>query len=257
MLHRNNFKNSIKNRTLIIGSWVTIGEPSIIEILSTADFEWIGIDLEHTAIDFVITKNLISTAQGLNMSAIVRVGKNDELIIKRVMDSGADGIIVPMIKNRTEAIDSVNYLKYPPIGKRGIGIGRGNSYGTKFDEYRDWVENEAVLIIQIEHIESVRNIDEILDVSGIDAILIGPYDLSGSMGFPGQFHREDVKQAIDEVIKKAKSKNIPFGFHIVNTNPEETISKIESGANFVAYGTDFSFLGDIARNGMKTIKANI
>lgn len=257
MKHVNTFKNKIRNRELTIGSWVTIGESSIIEILSTAGFEWIGIDLEHTAIDFLTTKQLISTAQGLGMSAIVRVGKNDELIIKRVMDSGADGVIVPMVKNKSEAEDSVNFVKYPPTGKRGIGLGRANSYGTKFNEYQEWVEKESVLIVQIEHIDSVRNIDEILSVSGIDGILIGPYDLSGSMGFPGQFDREDVKLAIDEVLKKAKLKNIPFGFHIVNTDPKETINKIMSGGNFVAYGTDFSFMGDMARSGMKKIRESL
>lgn len=250
-------KNKLKNNELTIGSWIMMGNPMSVEVMALAGFEWLVIDIEHTSIDLATTENLIRTIQSHNMKALVRVSKNEEVIIKRVLDMGADGIIVPMVCSKEDAISAVNYTKYPPIGKRGVGLYRASKYGTKFEEYKKWVNDELVIIAQIEHIDAVNNIDDILQVDGIDGTIIGPYDLSGSIGYPGEFERDDVKDAVAKVLLKCKEYNIPSGFHVVDTNPDALKMKIEQGCTFLAYGIDYFFMRDAAMNGMKKLKEGL
>jgi len=250
-------KEKLQHNKLTIGSWITIGDTSVVEIMATANFEWLCVDMEHTTIDLNKAKMLITTIQANNMKALVRVSKNEEVIIKKVMDMGADGIIVPMIKNESEAKEAVGYVKYPPYGNRGVGLYRAQGYGTKFEEYKKWVNEEAIVIAQIEHIEAVNNIDDILAVDGIDGTIVGPYDLSGSMGAPGEYHRDEVKEAIERVRLACKKMNIPYGFHVIESNPEKLMERIDEGCTFLAYSLDFFFLGDSARSGMKKIKEKL
>lgn len=250
-------KNKLKNNLLTIGSWITIGHPSIVDIMASAGFEWLVIDLEHTSIDLSQAHILISTIQANGMKALVRVSKNEEVIIKRILDMGADGIVVPMVKSKTDALEAIDYAKYPPIGKRGVGLFRAQKYGLGFDDYKKWVNDELVIIAQIEHIEAVKNIEEIITTEGIDGIIIGPYDLSGSMGYPGEYHREDVKEAVAKVLKVCKEKNIPSGFHVIESDPAKLQERIAQGCTFLAYSLDFFFLGDCAREGMSKIQKDL
>ena len=170
------------------------------------------------------------------------------------MDAGANGVIVPMVKNAEEAKDAVSYVKYPPKGKRGVGLSRAQQYGIGFESYREWVQNESIVIIQIEHIEAVDNLPEILDVEGVDGIIVGPYDLSASMGKPGKFHDNDVKEVLNRIDQITLSKNKPLGFHVISSNHNELIEKIDKNYTFLAFSLDFFFLGDKAREEMNFIK---
>ncbi len=134
---KSNLKLKLATNKLTIGSWLTIPHQSIVEIMSSAGFEWLTIDIEHSAIDFQTTQNLIGHIQANDMEALVRVSKNDEVIIKRVMDSGANGIIVPMVKNAKEAREAVSYTKYPPFGKRGVGLSRAQHYGIALNHIKN------------------------------------------------------------------------------------------------------------------------
>ncbi len=250
-------KNKLKNNQLTIGSWVTIGHPSVVDIMASADFEWLVVDMEHTSIDLTMAHNLIATIQANGMKALVRVSKNEEVIIKRILDMGADGIVVPMIKSKADALEAIDYAKYPPLGKRGVGLFRAQKYGLGFDGYKKWVNEELVIIAQIEHIEAVENIEEIITTDGIDGVIIGPYDLSGSMGFPGEYNRDDVKEAIAKVLKICKENNVPSGFHVIESDPSKLQQRIDEGCTFLAYSLDFFFLGDCAREGMKTIREGL
>ena len=249
-----NLKQKLKNNELTFGSWIMMGNTMSVEVMALAGFDWLVVDIEHTAIDLETTLSLISTIQAHNMKALVRVSKNEEVVIKRVLDMGADGIIVPMVCSKEDAIEAVNYAKYPPFGKRGVGLNRAQKYGTKFEEYKKWVDEELVIIAQIEHIDAVENIDDILQVEGIDGTIIGPYDLSGSMGYPGEFDREDVKVAVQKVLDRCKKHNMPSGFHVVDTDPKNIQLKIDQGCTFLAYGIDYFFMRDAAMNGMKSLK---
>ncbi|WP_445665608.1 HpcH/HpaI aldolase family protein [Fodinibius sp. AD559] len=249
-----NLKSKLSENELTIGTWVTINHPAVIEILSSAGFEWITLDIEHSAINIESVQNLLGHIQGNGMEGLVRVSKNEEVIIKRVMDAGADGVIVPMVKNREEAQKAVSYVKYPPIGKRGVGLSRAQKYGTDFDGYKEWTNNESVVIAQIEHIEAVNNLEEILTTDGIDGTIVGPYDLSASMGHPGEYHREDVKEALQKVVHKTQELNKPLGFHVVESEYSELRKRIKQGYNFLAFSLDFFFLGDKAREEMTKFK---
>lgn len=250
-------KEKLKNNKLTIGSWIMMGNAMSVEVMALAGFEWLVVDLEHTSINLETAKNLITTIQANNMKALVRVNKNEEVVIKQILDMGADGIVVPMVCSKEDALQAVNYSKYPPVGKRGVGLYRASKYGTKFEEYKKWVDEELVIIAQIEHVNAVQNIDEILNVDGIDATIIGPYDLSGSMGYPGDFEREDVQEAVQKVLNKCKEYNIPSGFHVVDTNSEKIKEKIDQGCTFLAYGIDYFFMRDAAMNGMNKLKEGL
>ena len=247
-------KNKLKNNELTIGSWITIGHPAIPEILATAGFDWLTIDIEHNSIDIFMTQILISSIQSRNIAALVRVSKNDEVIIKHVLDAGADGVIIPMINSAEDAQKAVEYVKYPPKGNRGVGLSRAQNYGVGFNEYKNWLENHSVIVAQIEHISGVNNIESIIKTPGIDAIIIGPYDLSGSLGHPGDFKRKEVQEAILEVEKVCKEYNFPMGYHVVQPNSELMNETIQKGYKFIAFSTDFYFLGDSARLLMKEFK---
>lgn len=250
----NTLRKRIKAGELTLGSWITIGHPNVAEILANAGFDWLVIDIEHNPINIAMVQNLITTIQSKGVAAFVRVSKNEEVVIKHVLDAGADGIIVPMICSKEDAKLAVDYAKYPPIGKRGVGLARAQQYGTGFETYKKWVAENLVVIAQIEHIDGINNLEEIISVEGIDGTIIGPYDLSGSMGMPGEFEKPVVKEALTKYIDICKVHNFPMGFHVVNADPAKIQEKIDEGYRFIAYGTDFLFMGDTAINGMKQLK---
>jgi len=247
-------KEKLKNRENTIGSWITIGHQSIVDILAEAGFEWLTIDLEHTAIDFNETQILISSIQSHGMAALVRVSKNEEVVIKRVLDAGADGIIVPMVCSKEEAKRAVDFAKYPPIGKRGVGLNRAQRYGFGFEEYITWVNENLVVIAQIEHIDGVNNIEEIIQTNGIDGIIIGPYDLSGSLGIPGEYNDPIVQKALRKVEQVCLAHNKSLGYHVIEPDSSLITEKQKLGYNFIAFSTDFLFLGKKAVEEMHKLK---
>lgn len=247
-------KDKLKSNQLSLGSWVTIGHQSVVEIMASGGFDWLCLDMEHSVIELKDAQNLIAHIHANGMDALVRVGKNEEVIIKRIMDAGATGVIVPMVNSAEDARQAVDYVKYPPVGKRGVGLARAQKYGTGFDEYKTWLQESSVVIAQIEHIKAVENIEAILDVDGIDGIMIGPYDLSGSMGMPGEYHRPEVIQAIERVEKVCKEKQKPLGFHVIQPDHQLIADKVKSGFTFLAFSLDFFFLGDKVRTEMQQLR---
>ena len=247
-------KNKLLEKKLTIGSWISMPHPSVIETMCTAGFDWLTIDMEHTATNLETCFNAIQVIQSKGIDALVRVPQNEEVVIKKVMDSGASGVIVPMIKSVEDAKRAVSYVKYPPSGIRGVGLYRAQGYGTSFEKYKKWVDKNSVVIIQIEHIDAVNDLENILDVEGIDGIIVGPYDLSASMGKPGEFESPDVVEAIERVIKIGKMSDKSLGFHVIPSKAEALNEKIESGFNFLAFSLDFFFLGDRAREEMAYIR---
>lgn len=243
-------KEKLTQNRLTVGSWVTIGHQSVIEIMAGAGFDWLTLDMEHSVIQLETAQNLIGHIQAHNIEALIRVSKNEEVIIKRVMDAGADGVIVPMVNSREDARQAVDYVKYPPVGKRGVGLARAQKYGTGFEDYKEWLTRSSVVIAQVEHIQAVENIHNILQTEGIDGILIGPYDLSGSMGCPGEYHRKEVTDAIKTVEAACRKHNKPLGFHVIQPDHRLLEEKIDAGYTLLAFSLDFFFLGVKARDEM-------
>lgn len=237
-----------------IGSWITLNNPSIAEIMSDCGFDWLCIDMEHSIIDYSEAQLLIATIQSKGIQAFVRVGENNNRIIKRVLDAGADGIIIPMVNNKEEAIKAINSVKYPPVGKRGVGLARAQDYGFGFDNYKNNIAGNIKLIVQVEHIDAISNLQEILSLDGIDGSFIGPYDLSGSMGKPGKYNDDDVITVIRNYEITAKKFDKLIGYHVIEPDHKLVEQKIKAGYNFIAFSLDTLFLGTIARNQLKKIK---
>ena len=237
-----------------LGSWITLNNPSIAEIMADAGFDWLCVDMEHSVTDYSEAQQLIAAIQSKGKKAYVRVGENNNRIIKRVLDAGADGIIVPMVNSKEDAIKAIKSTKYPPKGNRGVGLARAQNYGFGFDNYKDNIADDIKIIVQIEHIDAVNNLDDILSLDEIDGTFIGPYDLSGSMGKPGRYNDIDVKDVILKYEITAKKYDKLMGYHVIEPDYKLVDEKIKSGYNFIAFSLDTYFLGSVIRNQLEKIK---
>jgi 2-dehydro-3-deoxyglucarate aldolase len=247
-------KEKLSNKELTIGSWVTLAHPAIAEIMARAGFDWLTVDLEHSVITIREAEELIRVIALCNVVPLIRLSSNDPVLIKRVMDAGAHGIIVPMVKTRIEADAAVAAVYYPPKGVRSVGLARAQGYGTTFQKYRKWLENKAVVIVQVEHIDAVNNLEDILSVPGVDGYFIGPYDLSASMGLPGQFDHPDMVAAIARVRQVGSVLGKPGGIHIVEPDIIQLEERIKEGFKFIAYSVDTRMLDTACRAGLAAVR---
>lgn len=248
-------KSKLTRNALTIGSWVTLGHPAIAEIMAAAGFDWLVLDMEHSVLELSEVQMLIQVLDSQQCPAIVRLTSNHPDQIKRVMDAGAAGVMVPMVKTAADAEAAVQAVYYPPRGRRGVGLARAQGYGARFQEYRHWLEDNAIIVAMIEHIDAVNAIDSILAVPGIDAYIIGPYDLSGSMGRPGELDYPDVQSAIEKVRETGRRLGKPGGIHVVEPDPELLRRNIDAGFNFLGYGLDIRILDTLCRSHMQNIRA--
>ncbi len=240
-----------------IGSWITISHPSVAEIMARAGFDWLVVDMEHSPISMSEAEEMIRVIHLCGLPSMVRVGENNANIIKRVMDSGASGVIVPMVNTLEEAEKVVKAVKYPPKGHRGVGLARAQGYGTLFEEYQRWVAEESTIIVQVEHIQAVKNLGEILSVEHVDGFIVGPYDLSASLGIPGQFNHPDMLDALDTIKDYINKGNKPFGFHVVEPDVNMALSKFQEGYSFLAFGVDFLFIGGMCRKTLGSLRESV
>tara|TARA_B000000475_G_scaffold268921_1_gene262135 strand:+ start:334 stop:966 length:633 start_codon:yes stop_codon:yes gene_type:complete len=210
--------------------------------------------MEHSVIDFLDAENLIRTADLAGSLPLVRLPSNDEVVIKRVLDAGAGGIIIPQINSEKDLLDAIRATKYAPEGIRGAGLARAQSYGCSFDEYKEIVDNNLIIVAQIENKDALKNLDSILSVPQLDAIIIGPYDLSASMGKAGQLDDNEVSNAIDTILTKSIDAGISCGIHIIEPLLDELESRSKQGFNFIAYSLDIRMLSHNAKEALGQIK---
>ena len=250
-------KAKLARNALTIGSWITLGHPSIAEIMAAAGFDWLVLDTEHSVLELNEVQMLIQVLEGRGCPAIVRLTSNHPDQIKRVMDAGATGVMVPMIKTAADAEAAVRAVYYPPRGQRGVGLARAQGYGARFQQYRHWLEENAVIIAMIEHIDAVNAIDSILSVPGVDGYIIGPYDLSGSIGRPGEFDYPEVQSAIERVKEAGRRLGKPGGIHVVEPDLDQLRHNIQAGFSFLGYGLDIRILDTVCRNHLQSIRGNL
>jgi len=248
MQEMQSIKQKIRRKEITLGSWVQMPDPFSTEIMARAGFDWLAIDLEHGFINLDGAFRLIQTIDNAGALPLVRLHQNDPSTIRRVMDAGAGGVIVPMINTSEEAERVVDAVKYSPEGKRSFGLGRAHKFGLNFDTYIHEINQTSIIVIQIEHKDALANLGTILTVPGIDAIVIGPYDLSGSMGIPGKFDDPAFSSAVTQIINKVKKSPIALGIHIVHPSEQDLNERIRQGFTFIAYGMDTIFLQNGARN---------
>jgi 2-keto-3-deoxy-L-rhamnonate aldolase RhmA len=247
-----------KSKRVTVGSWLSLGSPYVAEIMVRAGFEWLVIDMEHSAANGLSqVQSLIQVIDLAGCKPFVRLPANDPTVIKQVMDAGAHGVIVPMVNTRAEAEAAVEAVRYPPRGKRGVGLWRAQGFGRTFEAYRQWLEESSTVVVQIEHHQAVENLEEILSVDGVDGFIIGPYDLSASLGVPGAFDQPQVVNALEDVEAIARKTEKWAGYHIVYPDQDQFKDKIRRGYNFIAYGVDFTYLTHFIDQEMAFVKETL
>lgn len=237
-----NLKQKIASKQLVVGTWVTLGHGAIGEIFARAGSDWVTIDLEHSVIDLSAAQELIRAVDLCGSAPLVRLSSIDAVQIKRVMDAGAHGVIAPNVKSRADAEAVVQALHYPPTGTRGVGLARAQKYGAGFKDYVRWLSESAVAMIQIEHIDAIANLELIFTTPGIDGFLIGPYDLSASLGKPGDFANPEFISAMNEIKTIAKKVGMPSGIHVVEPDAEAFNKARQEGFKIIAYSVDMRIL---------------
>jgi len=247
-----NLVNELKEkRKPLIGTIVSLPSASATEALSHCGFDWLWIDMEHGALELEHIQHILM-AKGDRCAGYVRIPLNEEVWIKRVLDLGADGVIVPNVKSKEEAEWVVDACKYPPLGSRSAGLARAQGYGHKdFGEYAKEANENISVLLQIEHVEGVENIDGILDVEGVSAIIIGPYDLSGSLGKLGAVQDKDVTFAINKVFNKCKRRGVPIGIFAMNA--EHGKEYLKKGFDLLAIGIDVHYMWTAARASLNAV----
>lgn len=239
-MKKNLVKKLLREGEVALGAWLTLGSPIVAEIIASLGFDWVVIDTEHASIDIETTQSIIQAISGTDTVPIVRVPWNDPALIKRALDAGAYGLVVPMVNTKEEAVRAVQASRYPPMGIRSYGGPRVKLYGG--DDYFYHANEEIALIVQIEHITAVENIDEILTVEGVDAFFIGPMDLAASMGIKLGLDNPDprFKKAVNRALEAGKKHNVPGGIYV--SGSEAANQRIEQGFQLVALGSDERFL---------------
>lgn len=233
------FKARLKRREVLLGPLVTLGSTEVAEILSRVGFDWLWIEMEHAPTGLTRVQEMLQAAAG-RVPCLVRVPWNDGVWIKRVLDTGCDGIVVPQVRTADEAQEAVQACWYPPAGTRSVGIARAQGYGMDFQEFIGRSNEQLTIVLQTEHIDAVNNIESILDVSGFDAVLIGPYDLSASMGLTGQVGHPDVQEAIGTIRTACSRRHVPTGIFAVDAPTAR--AQIDEGCTLIALGVDTMYL---------------
>lgn len=245
------FRRRLHSGELLVGTMVTQGSADIAELLASAGFDWLFVDAEHSPMTAGDIQRVLQGA-GQAMPCLVRVAASEETSIKRALDVGAAGIIVPMVNSAEQAAQVVRWAKYPPQGSRGVGVGRAHGYGLKFKEYLDKANEETAVVIQAEHVAAVENIEKIVQVEGIDAVFIGPYDLSASLGKLGELDHPQILAAIEQVTQVCRQANIPLG--CFGLAAEAVQPYMERGYKLIAVGIDTMILGFAAKELLSQIR---
>jgi len=246
------FLEKLRRKELLIGTIVTLASTEVVEIYCTAGFDWLFIDLEHSALNMREAQLLMQAATG-SAACFIRIPANDETWIKKALDIGADGIIIPQVQTGEEVRQAVQASKYPPQGTRSVGLARAQGYGAKFQEYVSTANTETAVIIQIEHIAAVNTVEDILAVTGVDGLFIGPYDLAASMGKMGRPDDPEVTAAMARVAKSARQAEMPLG--IFGATPGSVAPYIMQGYTLIAVGIDTQLLGQTAQNIVSEVSA--
>jgi 2-keto-3-deoxy-L-rhamnonate aldolase RhmA len=203
-------RNQLQTGAPLFGTVVGLSSLDTAEILAEAGFDWFFVDIEHSAMGPAEAQGLLQAIAG-RVPSLLRIPLNDEIWIKKALDTGAAGIIVPQVNTAEAAARAVRLSKYPPMGTRSAGSSRAHGYGARLQEYLDSANRETLVVVQIEHIQAVENVEAILDVEGLDALFVGPYDLSASMGRIGQVDSPEVQAAITRVREAAQARGKPLG----------------------------------------------
>ena len=231
--------DAIKIRRFLVGTLVSIASPALAEALSQSGLDWLFFDLEHSVLTLAETQTMIQSMRADCLS-FIRLEAPSPVYVKKALDTGCSGIIAPQVNSTEIARAVVAAGKYPPSGARSVGLGRSMGYGSTVAEKVQTENDRTAIILQIEHKDAVEAVEEIAALEGVDALFIGPYDLSGSFGIPGNIDDHRVQKAIERVIEAGRQQNKPVGIFV--PTPEAARKQLAQGATFVAVGADIARL---------------
>ena len=244
-------REMLSRRKPLLGTVITMPSPAVAEVLSTVGYDWLFVDGEHGPLGIEAITAILQAAQH-RCPCLVRIPALEEVWVKRALDAGADGLIAPLVNSVETARRVVAWSKYPPAGRRSVGGGRAHGYGRSFESYLRTANERVAVVVQIEHVDGARRIDAILDVDGIDAVFIGPYDLSGSLGIPGQINDAEVQMHIRKVRDACLERGKPLG--IFTAEAEAARAYIEQGFVLLAVGADAVHLGHAAEASLGRVR---
>jgi 2-dehydro-3-deoxyglucarate aldolase len=242
----NRLRAALSRGDACIGSWLQIPSPDVAEIMAQGDFEWIAVDMEHGAFDWSTLPNVLRAIELGGAVPLVRLADQSPVSCARALDCGAFGLIVPNITTQAQVEAVIASSSWPPAGSRGVGFSRANGFGKKFKEYVETAQRPFI-VAMIENVSALHELPQICNVPGLDAIFIGPYDLSASLGTPGDFVNPIYREALRSIIEIVKEAKVSLGTHIVDANPVLVTVAISEGFTFVAYSTDSIFLREASK----------
>ena len=245
---RRSLRKKLQNRQPVFAGWISLAHPSITEIFCRAGFEFIGIDVEHSTISQEQCQRIIAACHSNGVNCLPRIASHNGEMIKRLLDSGADGIIVPMVSTPEEVEQIIDWCYYPSDGKRSFGIARAQGYGFDFDQYvRQW-NSSCSVIIQIESVQGVENIDKLLAFEQIQGAMVGPYDLSGSLGVPGELDHSLVIEASKQVVDACARHGKACGTQIIEPDENNIQPAFDRGFTFTVLASDIFALWKWSEN---------
>ncbi len=258
-MFKNKLKEKLINGEVVIGPFLKIVDPAIVEIAGKAGFDFVLIDTEHGPISIESAQNMIRAAEVVNITPIIRVLENDEGKILRALDIGAHGVEVPQINSKKQATNLRKAAKFSPQGERGVccyvrsaDYSQINSSNELKRNYFKNANKETLIIAHIEGLDGIKNIDEILEEDVIDVLFLGPYDLSQSLGIPGEVSDIKVEKKMKEIIEKASNKNKIIGTFV--DNAEDARKWIAAGVQFIAYSVDVGIFYNACTNILTDLK---
>ena len=248
---RHEFSQSLHQSSTQLGTIISTPSIEVADVISGSGFDWVFVDAEYGSISIDSLVGVLAVVQS-KVPALVRIPDHQDTSIKRALDAGADGIIVPQVGSARDAGRIVASAKYPPMGVRSVGIGRAHNYGTQFAEYIASANGTTAVVVQIEHIDAVENIEEIISVPGIDGVFIGPYDLSGSLGCVGQVNDHRVQEAIQHTVAICRAAGLPVGVFAGSVQAAKPY--VDDKFDFVAVGLDMMLLSLAAKEILEQLR---
>lgn len=247
----NAVKARLNKREPVLGTWLSLASPLVAEMCGSVGFDWLAVDMEHSAVDYGTVQAMLQAISIGHTVPYVLVPTNDAKEIKRSLDIGAYGIVVPNVKTPEEAERAVRACRYPPDGFRGVGSVRGPLYGGP--DYYEKANSEISVVVMIEDAEAVNRIADIMQIPGIDAFHIGPYDLAASLGVPFGLDNPhpDHKAAVQRVLAVGRRLDVPVGIHCGSA--EEVVRRMEQGFRWLALATDARLLFSSVRDALSAI----